>query len=221
MSRNVIVFGSHGKVGQRLVRIISESNKYSGTAVVRNAQQAQTIQKLTNGAVSTKEFDLTESSVDEISKIIKGQDAVVISVGSAGKDLLKVDLDGVVKAFEATVKANVRRLVLVSAVLAQSREFGAESPIRNYYIARHYADRILQNEFQKSLDYTILRPTALTDGEGTGKISFVHDKKEITLIDREDVARALYEVLDLESTFGKAYDFTSGDKPIADKATWA
>ena len=145
---------------------------------------------------------------------------MVLTVGSGGKDLLKVDLDGVVKAFEAAVKANVRRLVLVSAIYAHDREFGAASPLRDYYIAKHYADRILKNEFKESLDFTILKPSALTNGEGTGKIKILTGEKDVGLVDRQDVALVILEVLDKKNTFGKEYDFKAGDSDISSDATW-
>ncbi|KAM9919673.1 hypothetical protein OXX80_012637, partial [Metschnikowia pulcherrima] len=143
------------------------------------------------------------------------------TVGSGGKGLLKVDLDGVVKAFEAAVQAKVRRLVLVSALYAFDREFGAASPLRDYYIAKHYADRILQNEFKDSLDFTILRPTHLTDGEGTGKVAILKGEKDLGHIDRQDVAQVIFEVLDKKSTYGRAYDFKAGDSEISSEKTWA
>ena len=83
--------------------------------------------------------------------MIKNHDAVVFTVGSAGKNLLQVDLDAAVKTFEAMVEANVRRFIIISAIRAEDRDFGAKSGIRNYFIAKHYADRILIDEFSEKL----------------------------------------------------------------------
>lgn len=217
----IIVFGAHGKVGQRLLKLVSAS-KHTATAVVRNEAQVAQIKSISGGSSKIKaiQFDLALASVKEISAQLTGHDAIVLSVGSGGKDLLKVDLDGVVKAFEAAVEANVRRLILVSAVFAESREFGASSPIHNYYIAKHYADRILIHEFGKKLDYTILKPSRLTDGEGTGKIKFLERGGDTGLVDRADVALVILEILENKTTFGKSYDFANGEEEIGDPETW-
>lgn len=222
MVSKVIVFGAHGKIGQRLLRIIGGTTKYSATAVVRNSEQAEQINKISKNSQNVKTTELELSvPTSEIAKAIKGHDAVVVTVGSGGKSLLKVDLDGVVKTFEAAVESNVRRLVLVSAVFADDREFGAKSQLHEYYIAKHYADRILIHEFGKSLDYTILKPTGLTDGNGLGKIDFLtNSKHNFGTVDREDVALSIFEVLNNPATFGKSYNFHNGSKPVDDPKTW-
>lgn len=217
----IIVFGAHGRVGQRLVQQLSKQSKYQATAVVRNAEQSKRISEIAGDSVATKQVkSIADLSVDELVLVVGGHKAIVLTVGSAGKDLLKVDLDGVVKTFEAAVKANIRRLVLVSAAYASSREYGVKSPIPNYYIAKFYADRILQNEFKDSLDYTILKPSLLTDGEGTGKIHFLKGE-DAGLVDRADVALVILEILENPKTFGKSYDFKNGDTPISAESTWS
>ena len=68
---------------------------------------------------------------------------------------MQVDLDAAVKTFEASVEAQVRRFIIISALHADNREFFSKLGLRNYYIAKHYADRILVDEFSDKLDYTI------------------------------------------------------------------
>lgn len=208
----VIVFGAHGKIGQQFVR---QAKAHTITAVIRNQAQADQIGSLSEA--STKELTLDSASVEDLSSAISGHDAVVFTAGSGGKDLLKVDLDGAVKTFEASVAANVRRFVLISAIHADKREHIDKLPIRNYFIAKHYADRILINEFKESLDFTILKPTALTDEPATGKISLVHDMSEpVGSITREDVARVILQVLPDQKSYGKSYDFKNGDTNVGD-----
>lgn len=208
--KNIVIFGSHGKIGQQLVRLISQpTSSYRATALVRNSDQADQILKISSNSsnITTKEFTFDNASVEEISDVIRGHDAVVFTAGSGGKALLLVDLDGAVKTFEATVKANVRRYVLISAVHADKRETFSKSGLRDYYIAKHYADRILVNEFKDDLDYTILRPTSLTDDEPTGKIRQINAGDELGTITRADVAKVIYDTIGDEKTFGKGIDF--------------
>ena len=59
----VIVFGSHGNVGQRLIKLFAQTEKYQATAVIRNSKQAETITDLSNSAtnIATTELDLGNS----------------------------------------------------------------------------------------------------------------------------------------------------------------
>jgi uncharacterized protein YbjT (DUF2867 family) len=208
--KNIVIFGSHGKIGQQLVRLISQpTSSYRATALVRNSDQADQILKISSNSsnITTKEFTFDNASVEEISDVIRGHDVVVFTAGSGGKALLLVDLDGAVKTFEATVKANVRRYVLISAIHADKRETFSKSGLRDYYIAKHYADRILVNEFKDDLDYTILRPTSLTDDEPTGKIRQISAGDELGTVTRADVAKVIYDTIGDEKTFGKGIDF--------------
>jgi nucleoside-diphosphate-sugar epimerase len=210
--KNIIVFGAHGKVGQNFVRLAAKAGLQQ-TAVLRNEQQSATVGKLGAG-IASKQLTLDAALVDEISQAIRGHDAVVVTVGSAGKNLLQVDLDGTVKVFEALVKANVRRLVLISAAFAGDREWFLGTALRDYYIAKHYADRILAAEFGGKLDYTVLRPGLLTDGAPTGKLSAAQPRDAGVKVDRADVAHAILAVLGQPQTHGKTYEFGNGDTPV-------
>lgn len=220
--KNIVVFGAHGKVGKHFISEVSKSS-YKATAVVRNDEQSKNIASLTSNStnITTKTFTLDELSADEISKAIEGHDAVVFAAGSGGKDLLKIDLDGAVKTFEAAKLAGIRRYVLLSAIHAEDRAFFSKSSLVNYYIAKHYADRILISEFKDSLDFTIVKPTLLTDDEATGKINIIKAKDENTgKVTRADVAKTIFEVLGRPETYGKSFNFSNGDSEISDSTTY-
>ncbi|KAK7678276.1 hypothetical protein QCA50_018749 [Cerrena zonata] len=221
MVKNLLVFGAHGKVGQQLVRQIANyKSQYQVTAVVRNTEQATTLAAIDN-SLKTKQLTVDTASVQELADTIKGHHAVVFTAGSAGKDLLKVDLDGAVKTFEASVLAQVKRYILVSAVHADIREAFQESKLKNYYIAKHYADRILVNEFKDKLDFTILKPTYLSDEEASGKIRIINSADDFgSTVSRANVAKVILEIVDSKNTFGKSYDFEDGDSEISNPATF-
>ncbi|KAG7193112.1 uncharacterized protein KQ657_001229 [Scheffersomyces spartinae] len=215
----IILFGANGNIG-RLFLKLTASTSHQITGVIQNPDQREHLTTLnTNASFETLSLALATSK--DIQDLMTSHDAVVFTVGSRGKNLLQVDLDATVKAFEAATAANIKRFILISAVYAESRAFWKDSPILNYYIAKHYADRILEDEFP-NLDYTILKPTLLTDGEGTGKVRILPPARgdgsdQPGSIDRIDVARVMLSILNEPSTFKASYNFANGDVPI-DKA---
>lgn len=217
---NIAIFGAHGKIGQQLLKFIAHgTTKLKATAIVRNTEQKEElISSLSpeRSAIGFAFLDLGSASVKDIQNVIKGHDAVIFTVGSRGKNLLQIDLDGAVKTFETSRASLVRRYIIVSALHANIRDFIEVSPLRNYYIAKHYADRILQDEFSLLLDYTIVRPTELLDGDGSGKIRLVQYGDEAGKIHRQDVARFILEALPNSKTFGKAYDISNGEESISE-----
>lgn len=221
VTKNVIVFGATGGIGKHLLCELVNA-KYNPTAVVRTAEQEQSISSIAGGKpISTVKLTLDSASVKDIANVIKGHGAVVFTAGSGGKKLLEVDLDGAVKTFEAARLANVRRLIIISALHAENRESFAGKSLNSYYISKHYADRILMNEFKADLDFTILKPTALANGSGSGKIQIVGPSDgSNTTIDRIDVARVIVLVLNNPSTYGKSYDFAQGDLNIDDSSVY-
>ena len=74
------------------------------------------------------------------------------------------------------------------------------------------------DEFSDKLDYTILKPTSLSDDAATGKIRIIKSiDEEIGTITRADVAKVIYEIVNDKDTFGKSYNIANGDLDIRDK----
>src|SRR5690625_3436974 len=203
----VLVVGANGQIGKHLVRFLHKSDEHTPRAMVRAEEQAATFQ---SDGVEAVVADL-ENTVDEIAQAAKGCDAIVFTAGSGGhtgadKTLL-VDLDGAVKTIEAAQQLGVERFVMVSAFQANNRENWNEK-IRHYYVAKHYADRIL---LDSGLNYTIVRPGGLTNDAGTGKVMIGEKLTERLTIAREDVARVVFEALQEENTFKKSFDLVQGN----------
>ena len=79
-----------------------------------------------------------------------------------------------------------------------------------YLRAKGKADEELRNS---GLDYTIVRPTRLTDAPGQDRIE-AGESVERGEISRDDVADVIATVLRSDSTIGKTFDVTSGETPI-------
>ncbi len=208
----VLIIGAHGKVGQIITKKMVESNDFEPTAFFRKEEQKSVFEKIgTNTVVAS-----LESDIDSLAETIKGYDAVVFAAGSGGKTgddkTLEIDLDGAVKSMDAAKKVGVNRFVIVSAIGADDRKIWNQFGIKPYYIAKHYADRLL---ISSGLDYTIVRPGALLDEPETGKITTTNpmDNKSVP---RADVAQLILEALRNKSTICKIIEFNQGDIPIAE-----
>ncbi|AWB44908.1 NAD(P)-dependent oxidoreductase [Paenibacillus sp. CAA11] len=206
---NVLVVGASGQIGRQLVRMLAESGKHRVTAMVRRQEQAD---KLLQEGIQAVNGNLL-AGVEELVRLVTGFDSIVFTAGSGGSTgadmTLLIDLDGAVKMMEAAELAGVKRFVMVSAMGAHRRDRWVEQ-IKPYYAAKHYADRILVST---SLDYTIIRPGALLNEPGTGRIACAEDL-ERGAIPREDVARMIQAVLDDTRTYRRAFDLKSGDTSI-------
>lgn len=206
----VFVVGANGQIGKQLVHLLHKSDEFTVRAMVRKEEQKEAFEK---DGIEAVLADL-EGTVEHIAEAAKGCDAIVFSAGSGGhtgadKTLL-VDLDGAVKTIEAAEQLGIDRFVMVSAFQANNRE-NWNKKIRHYYVAKHYADRILMDS---NLNYTIVRPGGLLNEPGTGKVSIGENMQERATIPREDVARVLFEVLGANNTFRKSFDLVSGDVEI-------
>lgn len=206
----VFVVGANGQIGKQLVHLLHKSDEFTVRAMVRKEEQKEAFEK---DGIEAVLADL-EGTVEHIAEAAKGCDAIVFSAGSGGhtgadKTLL-VDLDGAVKTIEAAEQLGIDRFVMVSAFQANNRE-NWNKKIRHYYVAKHYADRILM---ESNLNYTIVKPGGLLNEPGTGKISIGENMQERATIPREDVARVLFEVLGANNTFRKSFDLVSGDVEI-------
>ncbi|WP_409304826.1 SDR family oxidoreductase [Peribacillus sp. SCS-155] len=207
----VFVVGSNGQIGKQLVHLLKQSDQHTVRAMVRKEEQAEAFNKI---GVETVLADL-EGSVDGIAAAAEGCDAIVFAAGSGGhtgadKTLL-IDLDGAVKTVEAAEQLGIERFIMVSALQANNRENWNEK-IRPYYVAKHYADRILE---QSKLTYTIIRPGGLLNEPGTGKVAAGENLERAT-IPREDVAGTILAALTEEKTFKRSFDLVSGDRNISD-----
>lgn len=206
----VLLIGANGQIGQHIIRLAKEDEEFSLTAMVRKQEQLEEYKAQGTNAVLA---DL-EGSVENLRNVMEGMDAVVFTAGSGGhtgadKTIL-VDLDGAVKAIEAAEAANVDRFIMISAFQANNREVWADSKIKHYMAAKHYADRFL---LDSKLNYTILRPGGLLNESGTGKV-LAGELKEYGSIPREDVARTVIASLKNENTHRRSFDLLTGDQSI-------
>lgn len=200
----ILVAGSHGRVGQHITRLLSES-EHTVRGMVRDESQVSDIEAL--GAEPTV-ADLTE----DVDHAVREQDAIIFAAGSSGEDVWGVDRDGAINLIEAAENHGVDRFVMLSSINADTPE---ESPdaLRDYLVAKAEADDRLRSS---DLTYTVVRPGPLTNEGGIGHVRTGADLERDGEIPREDVARVLVAALDAETTYGTTFEVLSGDTPIDD-----
>ena len=207
----VLIIGGHGRVALQLERILVERGD-AVDAVIRNPEHAGDVARAGANPVIA---DVEALDLDDLADVIAGHDAVVWSAGAGGGDPARtraVDHDAAVRSMEAAERAGVRRYVMVSYFGSRTdHRVPADSAFRHYADAKADADERLR---ASALDYTILGPSTLSDGPGTGAIDASGESSRD--VDRADVAAVAAAALAEPATIGRTIRFNRGDTPIAD-----
>lgn len=216
----VLIIGAHGQIGQLLVKILQESTNCQVIAGLRSHKQEKEYQEK---GITTAFIDLSGSQ-KELAKVMQKVDTVVFAAGSGGKTgadaTMMIDLDGAVKAINAAKETDIQRFIMISAIKSDDRSFWSDNapaagPQNYYYAAKYYADQWL---LHSSLDYTILRPVALTNQKATGKIKVAQHFTEPVAdmsITRQDVAQTIADIILTGKLHQKEFDIANGTVPIA------
>lgn len=209
--KKIAIVGGHGKISLELTRQLVERGDMVLSAF-RNPDHAADIENI--GATPLV-FDLETSNAAELAKHLEGFDAVVFAAGggpNSGIERKKtVDRDGSILAADAAQRAGVRHFVQVSAIsVDEPVATGTDETWAAYVNAKREADESLRGT---SLDWTILRPGALTDDAGTGRIELA-EKVERGKVSRQDVAAVIVAVLDEPAARQHTWELVSGDTGV-------
>ncbi|WP_037674618.1 SDR family oxidoreductase [Streptomyces griseus] len=207
----IVIAGGHGQIALRLERLLAgRGDEVAG--IIRKPEQGEDLREV--GAEPVV-LDLESASVEEVAERLRGADAAVFAAGAGpGSGTARketVDKGAAVLFADAAVRAGVRRFVVVSSMGADPDHQGDEV-FDVYQRAKGEADAYVQG--QDALDWTILRPGALTDDPGTGLVR-LEARTGRGPVPREDVAAVLAELVDTPATTGLVLELISGSTPVS------
>lgn len=209
----IVVIGGHGKIAMQLHPQLIEAD-HRVTAVVRNPDHVAEVEGTGAHAVVA---DVEQLDTDAIAEIIGGHDAIVWSAGAGGGNPARtkaVDEEAAIRSMDAAVAAGVGRYIMVSYNGAgPDHGVDPQTPFWHYAEAKAKADEHLR---ATNLDWTILGPSKLTDGPGSGSINVAGRDEGSGEASRANVARVIAESLEANGTVGRTIEFHDGGTPISD-----
>ncbi|MCM2421024.1 SDR family oxidoreductase [Streptomyces sp. RKAG293] len=208
----IVIAGGHGKIALRLERLLAARGD-DVAGIIRKPEQADDLRA---AGAEPIVCDLESATVDEVAAALRGADAAVFAAGagpgSGPERKHSVDHAAAVLFADAAERAGARRYIIVSSMGAGAEPAPGTDPVFAEYLrAKTAADVDLSA--RENLDWTILRPGALTDDPGTGRVQLAA-RTGRGPIPRDDVAAVLAELLDTPSTAGLTLEVISGPTPV-------
>lgn len=201
---NILIAGSTGTIGRQLVKQALEGD-HEVTAFARDPSKLQ----IDNHKLTTYRGDILDPA--SVKQAMPGKDAVLCALGAGSKGGVRAA--GTHNLIEAMKENGVRRLVCLSSLgVGDSRgnlNFFWKHIMFGLLLRRAFADHVAQEDRVRasSLDWTIVRPGAYTDGDRTGgyRHGFPASASDLKLkVSRADVADFMLRQLTDDSYLHRA-----------------
>jgi len=186
----LVVFGATGKTGQEIVKQ-SLAQGYEVTAFVRDPSKMA----LEHDDLKIMTGDIFEFTA--VTQAIQGQDAVICSLGTSELGKTTVRSEGTANITKAMKENHVNRLVVVSA-MGVAESWSTLSIVNKLFFATLLRSSRQDHEEQEvvvkesDLDWTIIRPSGLTDTPQTESYAIGENIiGKTSKIARADVAHAI------------------------------
>ncbi|GAA1933527.1 NAD(P)H-binding protein [Kitasatospora viridis] len=208
----IVIAGGHGQIARRLERLLSaRGDEVAG--LIRRPEQGGDLEAC---GAEPLVCDLESAGVAEVARHLAGAHAAVFAAGAGGgsgadrKDT--VDRGACALFADAAEAAGVRRFLVVSSMGADAGASGGADPVFAAYLrAKGAADDDVRS--RSGLDWTVLRPGALTDAPGTGLVNLAASTGRGS-VSRDDVAAVLAALLDEPGTAGRTLELIGGEVPV-------
>ncbi len=203
----ILIVGATGSTGKRIIEILSNSQSFEPVAMIRKEEQKTIFEDM------EMKWVLGDLEQDDLSPVLKGIDKVIFVAGSGGKTgpdkTTAVDEEGAIKIIDASTKAKVKKFIMLSAMNAD--EPSSHPKLEHYLKAKGEADKYLR---ESGLSYTIVRPGALTDDMGLGKVEIAPKLDHTGEISRDDVAFLLIMSLADPLVQNMTFEAVEGEEAI-------
>ena len=198
--------GTGGRVADQLLQ--------RGDAVAGIARRQEQLGSLAEKGIAASLGDIVTITERDLADAMAGSDVVLFSAGAGGRDgdeaTTAIDGRGPGKAAAAAILAGVKRFYLVSVFPEAWRERHLGEDFEHYILEKKNAEADLVT---RDLDWVILRPSALLNDPGTGRVDLgyakIHDE-----ICRDDVATTLVALMDEPRIRRVILAVTGGATPI-------
>jgi uncharacterized protein YbjT (DUF2867 family) len=206
----VLIVGATGRTGSELVKQ-AVSAGHEVTALCRDPAK---LGGLAGPSVRAAQGDVKDTA--SLAAAVSGQDAVLYAVGSNKSSPPGIRAEGVRNLVAAMQQNGVRRLVVLSAFGAGDSK-GQGGFVYSKIIAKLFMKAILADQdemeaevLKSGLDWTLVRPTRLTDGPAVGTWDVIFEGgKASSKISRADTAAFMLGQLADPTYVGKAPGITN------------
>ncbi|MGS0536339.1 SDR family oxidoreductase [Pseudoalteromonas sp. SaAl2] len=207
MSKTLII-GASGQIGKMTTKLLL-SQQQQVVALVRDKSK---LSDLSGSFLTIVEQDLE----GDFSQAFEDCDQVIFAAGSGGNTgadkTILIDLWAATKAVNYAKNHDIKHFIMVSSIGADDPD-AIESELKPYLVAKHMADEHLK---LSDLNYTIVRPGALTDESASMKISSERPSdRSDAKISRENVANTLVHIATKTFSDNKVFELFDGDKSIS------
>lgn len=206
----VVVLGAHGQVAQIAERFMFADRDVKTSLFLRDAK------RMADKANEATIFEGSATDAAQLEKAMKGQDIVYANLG--GKDDIDLEAEATIEAMH---NANVKRLIWISTlgiydeVPGKFGEWNKET-LGDYITEYAKAAKRIEDS---DLDYTIIRPTWMTDKNEVDYEKFKKGEEiKDTEVSRKSVAAYIYHLIknpkeDVRESIGLGKPGTEGEKP--------
>jgi len=207
----IAIAGGHGQIA----RLLSRELTARGDVPVALVRQLGHVDDVTADGAEAVVLDLERTNAVDVAEAISGADAVVFAAGAGpGSGLARkdtVDRAAVALLADGAERAGVRRFVLVSSMGAGAPPpAGTDEVFAAYLVAKRAAEVDLR---ARDLDWTILRPGALTNDAPTGAVRLETSVPRGS-VPRADVAAVLVALLHETRSAGLTLELVEGAVPV-------